>query len=594
MAITVTSKYKPFTYEELVKPLEGYWEKYDKEEAKLQEELNDLAKLKAIVDTAPEDNVDRQKFDKLYQDFQNSVDILADKGLSIENKNLFRALRQEYSAQVPRILVAEEDARKAKQEFMKLQNSGKYITPNNNNPGSFTWVNYLDGNIPTYDPAISKQEVLAQAKEYSAKISSKVTHDPIINSKALPGYSSITQKQGLKFDNPEEMLENPIMQNAYENILSQYNTEGWDDVSIKELQNNIKTGMFEGLYYDEKVDYHKSPKEPNIPGIPKVIAAQQAKVQQDYLNSMGVPNEYGNMPAMNKENTQRVLISASGKFSAPTDSYDNKAVNNELKAADAISTTIIPVYGVENDNLGQYTGVRWGSSKPLSLETTLTMYNDSILGNRVSVAGYMNMVNMYDQATTNPVYTYDHGEYWAKGLKKHFDKDDFIPMAYRDPSNNLKASAYALLPITGTVEFLSKNKNYTDFVAGIGKLAVVVNNDSDLLNNNSKIIDNLNNEIIITIFRNYLDDLIKSNINSKLSAEEQFIDAYTTAKDIILQSFPKEKEGKLYGSLNNAFTEYEKQLKIQPKLTSAEQAELDEQNAQSAQDRVTRDTASGL
>ena len=38
--IAVTSKYNPFTYEDYIKPLEGYWEDYEKQEAALADLIN--------------------------------------------------------------------------------------------------------------------------------------------------------------------------------------------------------------------------------------------------------------------------------------------------------------------------------------------------------------------------------------------------------------------------------------------------------------------------------------------------------------------------------------------------------------------------
>lgn len=108
MAITVTPKYKPFTYEELVKPLEGYWEKYDKAEEDLESARADVAKLKPIIDSLPTINgkyseADQQIVDR-YNSYLTSLDRLSGElsssGLTSDVKRQIKGLKASYNSDI--------------------------------------------------------------------------------------------------------------------------------------------------------------------------------------------------------------------------------------------------------------------------------------------------------------------------------------------------------------------------------------------------------------------------------------------------------------------------------------------------------------
>lgn len=108
MAITVTSKYKPFTYEELVKPLEGYWKKYDKAEEDLESARADVAKLKPIIDSLPATNgkyseADQQIVDR-YNNYLTTLDRLSGElsssGLTSDVKRQIKGLKASYNSDI--------------------------------------------------------------------------------------------------------------------------------------------------------------------------------------------------------------------------------------------------------------------------------------------------------------------------------------------------------------------------------------------------------------------------------------------------------------------------------------------------------------
>ena len=261
--IAVTSKYKPFTYDEMVKPLEGYWKKYDEAEEELGTLQNDIAKVKSIIETAPEDDPIRIQALNLYDQLQQEVATLSSEGYSSRGRKARLDLKNTFNTLIPKILAAEDTLRKERAEYAKLQRTGQFITPNMDNPMNFTWADYMDGALPEYSLGIAKKDLYNAGKEASAKISSRVIHDPKFSSARGGTYTAITQEKGLKYDSPEEMMKNSTIASAVEDILNSFNTEGWDAQSIQSLKNEIIRGAYDGLIYDSNTSYQRNPSSPN-------------------------------------------------------------------------------------------------------------------------------------------------------------------------------------------------------------------------------------------------------------------------------------------------------------------------------------------
>lgn len=99
MAITVTPKYKPFTYKELVKPLEGYWEDYKKHEAAIGELGTSLAALDYIIQAEPENSPLRKKYADYQQQLTQATDALAD-GYNAKDRDLLRSLKSSFASDI--------------------------------------------------------------------------------------------------------------------------------------------------------------------------------------------------------------------------------------------------------------------------------------------------------------------------------------------------------------------------------------------------------------------------------------------------------------------------------------------------------------
>ena len=254
--IAITSKYDPFTYEDYIKPLEGYWEDYDKYETDLDKLTTDVATMKSVINSMSE-GAEKTKYSDYLKSLDNQASQLASQGLTAGNRKVLKDLKNKYSELMPRLALAEEARRKDLAEYRKLANSGEYFLYNNS-PESKSVVDYLDGKLPSYNAGISKKEIGLTAKKAAEEYSSRIFPDASIKEveKAGKTFIETTQTQGIN-----TALEN--VGSEFASILKTlYDEAGVDNMSSAEAAKTkdfINRNFWEGLVYKKATDYRLVP-----------------------------------------------------------------------------------------------------------------------------------------------------------------------------------------------------------------------------------------------------------------------------------------------------------------------------------------------
>lgn len=127
MAITITPKYKPFTYDELVKPLEGYWKDYDKAEEDLESTKADILKLEPYLNTLEDLDGNKEykaEVAKYKASLQSLVEDLTTNGLTAENKSKIKGLKGTFNNQISPIVSAIENRNKYVNGQLEAENAG--------------------------------------------------------------------------------------------------------------------------------------------------------------------------------------------------------------------------------------------------------------------------------------------------------------------------------------------------------------------------------------------------------------------------------------------------------------------------------------
>lgn len=253
--IAITSKYDPFTYEDYIKPLEGYWEDYDKHEADLDKLATDTATLREVIDSMPDESEEKTKYTGYLQALDAQSSSLATNGLNSANRKALRNLKNQYASLMPRLALAEEARRKDLAEYIKRVNSGEYFMYNDN-PSNKNVVDYLDGNLPTYNAGLNKklfgQEVENVAKAYSNRIFNDVDAQEVerIGKKFL----QLTEEKGINADLSDiEGSEqfSPILEELY----AEAGVENMSQAEAAKTKDFINRKFWEGLVYQKATDY---------------------------------------------------------------------------------------------------------------------------------------------------------------------------------------------------------------------------------------------------------------------------------------------------------------------------------------------------
>lgn len=254
----ITSKYNPFTYEDYIKPLEGYWEDYEKQEAALDKLGTDVATLRPIIENMAEGE-EKIKYTNWLSNLEAQANSLQSNGLTNENRKALRDLKAGYAALMPRLASAEESRRKAAAEWMAERNSGKYFTEDNLPPELHNVTAFLDGNIPSYSRGLSKDEVSKEAMLAAKAFSSRVFNDPTITKDSKAGIDFIKQveERGYNVDiddiQNDELL-SPILEALYEEYGVDKNAT---DSRSKSIRDHIAKEFWKGLVYEKQTNYQQ-------------------------------------------------------------------------------------------------------------------------------------------------------------------------------------------------------------------------------------------------------------------------------------------------------------------------------------------------
>lgn len=257
MAITVTPKYKPFTYDELVKPFDNYWEDYDKSEEQLDTLSNSVSTLKSVIESLPEGE-EKQKYTNFLSAIGTNSDSLANNGLTASVRQALRDLKNQYAVLVPRL----DAANKAYKKDLALEqsriNSGEYFVDTDHGVRQYSPIDYMDGNIPEYHAGISKKElgadVMNVAKSYSSRIFKGMSPEKV--RRIGQTFLKFTQEQGVNAD-ISSIAGNEQFKPILDELYNEYGVNNMNSTDQTAVKDFINRKFWEGLVYKKAEDYQQ-------------------------------------------------------------------------------------------------------------------------------------------------------------------------------------------------------------------------------------------------------------------------------------------------------------------------------------------------
>lgn len=276
--ITSTSRFKPYTFAEMLQPVQIYTEAYNK----LEDELSNLDVLAGDVAGKLSNPKDKELADKtlaFQTELNNAMNSFYSKGLNADTKKQLVGLKTRYTKELNPI----NEAYKLYQEDQKQLTTLKRTHPGLIVEGIGDSVSdYMNGNSPTGLTA-DTNDIYNKALKEAAGTSSRFSE--ILNPTSILGnqYYQFKTQQGISQDMVKQLrdvIDNPTSKEtikylnteegrALYNIVQEQrlanNYDKFSDTGKDRIDASILNGIFSGVSYKEDVDRvsNKGWKDPN-------------------------------------------------------------------------------------------------------------------------------------------------------------------------------------------------------------------------------------------------------------------------------------------------------------------------------------------
>lgn len=259
--LTIGSKFRPFSYEELMAPIQAYNEEYQR-----QEDLyNTYAETAGLIGADLNTTYDKDILDKVYNPYMQALNeganILATEGLTPGGRKQLQELRRRFGREITPIKVASEARAKARENWDKMLAQDKTLMTNAN-PYYKGISAYMNGASPdtTY---VSGNELYSRGQNLAEAFSKTMREVPKDERLALQGqYFRIVNQYGANSAEVDAFMQGainsiPALAKQVDGILSNsgIDVEGFTSADKERARQYIIEGMKAGLSGETKVDY---------------------------------------------------------------------------------------------------------------------------------------------------------------------------------------------------------------------------------------------------------------------------------------------------------------------------------------------------
>lgn len=269
------SSFRPYTMDEMLKPITMYENAYEKAEEAYIDLSNKAGMFKYLSETLPENSKARQIYEGYSDELTKRANDLAQNGLSIGNQSALTSLRTRYQGEIGRL----ENANKRMEEAMKLRNELSAKDPSlMYSYENFNIDDYLDNATPN-SYAISGDDLYKAGTELGKNISSRY-YDAEDGGSTLGGYYKMwTEHVGVSPENIAEFMQSPEVLAAVRQQLAARGV--YDNLSTsnqRKAEQQILNGIYNGIVYQESVKPMKD--------VSKIEPAEAARIglSRDQLN----------------------------------------------------------------------------------------------------------------------------------------------------------------------------------------------------------------------------------------------------------------------------------------------------------------------
>lgn len=248
MYLQLDTKFNPFTYDEMVKPLVYYKEAYDKAEEAYSNLTQQTESFRDVVnqEASPEAF---QMYQRYSGDLNNVVDDFS-KGMTSRNRRALMGLKKRYSQDIVPIAKASEAMDKANDFRDKAGPDAIFEVGRYNSLDQFLHGKTANNKYESRDTITKTTAAMTQA------IMAEAVKEPEFK-KVMDGqYWETIQHSGGSYEQLMEalkqgMMNNPVLQNKFSEIRNKvakdFNINKYDSQGQRAMMSAIDTGLYAGL-----------------------------------------------------------------------------------------------------------------------------------------------------------------------------------------------------------------------------------------------------------------------------------------------------------------------------------------------------------
>lgn len=244
MQLVIDSKFRPFSYDELVKPLTQYKEAYDKVEEQYSDLVSQTEQWKDIANRTKSPEA-YAMYSKYANDLNNIVDDFS-RGMTLQNRSQLMSMKRRYSSEILPIARASEAMKEANDLRVKSGPDAIFEVGEYNSLDQFLHGKTANNRLQSRDALTKRTAAITEAVMASAM------KDPEFKKALGNQYWMLTQHTGGSYaDLKAAIANNPQAQNRFAEIKAQMMKEAgydrYDAMGKQAIESAINTGLYAGL-----------------------------------------------------------------------------------------------------------------------------------------------------------------------------------------------------------------------------------------------------------------------------------------------------------------------------------------------------------
>lgn len=244
MQLVIDSKFRPFSYDELIKPLIQYKEAYDKVEADYSNLAAQTEQWKDIANQTQSPEA-YAMYSKYANDLNNIVEDFS-KGMTLKNRSQLLAMKRRYASDIQPIARASEAMKEANDLRVKAGPDAIFEVGEYNSLDQFLHGRTANNRYQSRDALTKRTAAMTEAAMASAM------KDPEFQKAMGDQYWMLTQHTGGSYEDLKAAIANNAQaQNRFAEIKAQVMKDAgydrYDTMGKQAIEDAINTGLYAGL-----------------------------------------------------------------------------------------------------------------------------------------------------------------------------------------------------------------------------------------------------------------------------------------------------------------------------------------------------------